>query len=98
MTGKAKEIREKSSPVREQSAVIMTDKDFVGGSTSDREVGKEHSGLSELASSPLWSFQSLHSSQGSERDWMIPYVPASEEVKVLQFEDTLSEVDVEISI
>ena len=59
----------------------------------DREVGKEGSGLSELGSSLLESCQSLHSSQGSERDKMIPYVPPSEEVKVLQFEDTLSEVD-----
>ena len=57
------------------------------------EVGKEGSGLSELGSSLLGSFQSLHSSQGSGRDRMIPYVPPSEEVKVLQFEDTLSEVD-----
>ena len=59
----------------------------------DREVGKEGSGLSELGSSLLGSFQSLHCSQGSERYKMIPYVPPSEEVKVLQFEDTLSEVD-----
>ena len=71
----------------------MTGKEFVGGSMPDREVGKEGSGLSELGSSLLGSFQSLHSSQGSERDRMIPYVPPSEEVKVLQFEDTLSEVD-----
>ena len=71
----------------------MTGKEFVRGSTPDREVGKEGSGLSELDSSPLGSFQSLHSSQGIERDKMIPYVPQSEEVKVLQFEDTLSEVD-----
>ena len=85
--------KEKSSPEGEQSAVIMTDDEFVGGSMPDREVGKEGSGLSELGSCPLGSFQSLHSSQGSERDRMIPYVPPPEEVKMLQFEDTLSEVD-----
>ena len=71
----------------------MTGKEFVRGSIPDREVGKEGSGLNELGSSPLGSFQSLHSSQGSEMDKIIPYVPPSEEVKVLQFEDTLSEVD-----
>ena len=32
-------------------------------------------------------------SEGSERDKMIPYVPPSEEVKVLQFEDILSKED-----
>ena len=85
--------QEKGSPVGEQSTVIMTGKKFVRGSMPDREIGKEGSGLSELGSSPLGSFHSLHSSQGSERDKMIPYVPPSEEVKVLQFEDTLSEVD-----
>ena len=47
------------------------------------EVGKEGSGLSELSSSPLGSFQSLNSSQGSKKDKMIPYVPPLEEVKVL---------------
>ena len=77
MRGKTKEIRKR----------------FVRGSMPDREVGKEGSGLSELGSSPLGSFQSLHCSQGSEKYKMIPYVPPSEKVKVLQLEDTLSEVD-----
>ena len=81
--------QERSSPVREQSTVIMTGKEFVDRSTSE----KEGSGLSELGSSLLGSFQSLHSSQGRERDTMISHVPPSKEVKVLQFEDTLSEVD-----
>ena len=71
----------------------MTGKECVGGSTPDREVGKEGSGLSELGYSPLGSFQSLHSSQGSDRDRMIPHVPPSVEMKELQFEDTLSDVD-----
>ena len=72
---------------------MMTGEEFTRQSMPEREAGKERSGLSELSSSPLGSFQSLHSSQGSERDRMIPYVPPSEEVKVLQFEDTLSEMD-----
>ena len=57
------------------------------------EIGKEELGLSELGSSLLRSFQLLYSSQGSGRDRMIPYVPSSEELKVLQFEETLSEMD-----
>ena len=69
----------------------MTGKESVRGSMTDREIRKEGLGFSELGSSPLGSFQSLHSSQGSERDKMIPYLPPLEEVKVLQFEDTLSE-------
>ena len=47
---------------------MMTDKEFVRGSTPDREVRKEGLGLSELSSSLLGSFQPLHSSQGSVRD------------------------------
>ena len=71
----------------------MTGDEFTDGSMPVREIGKEGSGPRELSSSPLRSFQLLHSSQGSEKYKMIPYVPPSEEVKVLQFEDTLSEMD-----
>ena len=71
----------------------MTGDKSTNGSIPVREVGKEASGLGELCSSQLGSFQSLHSSQGSEKGKMIPYVPPSEEVKVLQFKDTLSEMD-----
>ena len=63
------------------------------GANARERNGKEVLGLSELSSSLLGSFQLLHSSQGSEKDRMIPYVPPSEEVKVLQFEDTLSGMD-----
>ena len=41
----------------------------------------------------LESFQSLHSSQSSEKDKIIPCVPPLKEIRVLQFEDTLSETD-----
>ena len=85
--------QEKSIPLEERSTVIMTGKESIRGSMPDREVGKEGLGFSEIGSSPLESFQLLHSSQGSESDKMIPYVPPVEEVKVLQFEDTLSEED-----
>ena len=85
--------QEKSSPLGKHLTVIMTDKESVKGTTPDREVGKEGSGFSELGSSPFGGFQSLVSSQGSERDKMIPYVPPLKEVKVLQFEDALSEED-----
>ena len=70
----------------------MTGEEFTNGSMPDRDIGKEGLGLSELSSPPLGSFHLLHSSQGSEKDKMIPYVPPSEEVKVLQFEDTLPEM------
>ena len=70
----------------------MTGEEFAKEFMPDREVGKEGSGLSELSSYPFRSL-SLHRSQGSEQDQMIPYVPPLEQVKVLQFEDTLSEAD-----
>ena len=63
------------------------------GSTPDGEIERGGSGLSELGSSPLGSFQSLPSSQESEKDKMIMYVPPHREMKVLQFGDTLSEED-----
>ena len=87
--------QEKSSPLGKHSTVIMTGdgEESVRGSTPDREIEGGGSGLSELGSSPLGSFQSLPSSQGSEKDKMIPYVPPMEEVKVLKFEDSLSEED-----
>ena len=75
-------IQKQSSPVGQWSTVIMTGEEFAGESIPEREIRKEGLGLSELSSSPLGSFQLLHSSQGSE-DRMIPYVPPSEEVKVL---------------
>ena len=86
-------IWEWSSPVGEWSTAITTGDESTNGCMPVREVGKEGSGLSELSGSPLGSFHSLHSSQSSEKDKMIHYAPLSEEVKVLQFEDTWSETD-----
>ena len=93
--GKVVGIQEQSSPVGEQSTVMMTGDgdEFTYWPRPVREVGKEGLEPSELSSSLLGSFQSLHNSQGSEKNKMIPYVPPLEEVKVLQFEDTLSEMD-----
>ena len=71
----------------------MTGKESVRGSTPDREIVRGQSGLSELSSSPLGSFQSLPSSWESEKGKMITYVPPLREMKMLQFEDTLSEED-----
>ena len=85
--------QEKNSPSEKQSTVILTGEKLVRVVTPDRAIGKEGSGLSELGISPLESFQSLQSTQCSERDKMIPYVPPLEEVKVVQFEDTPSEED-----
>ena len=81
------------SPLERHSTVIMTGEEPLRGSTPDREIERGESGLSELASSPLGSFQSLPSTQGSKKDKMITYVPPLREIKVLQFEDTLSEDD-----
>ena len=81
---------EKSSPQEKCSIVIMTGEGSLRGSTPDREIESRGLGLSELGSSPLGSFQSLPSSQGSEKE-MITYVPTLEEMKILKFEDTLSE-------
>ena len=85
-------ILKQSSPVGGQSTVIMTGEECTGESIPEKEIRKEGLDLRKLISSLLGSFQLLHSSQDSEKDRMIPYMPPSEEVKVLQFEDT-SEVD-----
>ena len=61
--------------------------------TLSKEEGEKELSLRELCSSPIGSFQLLQSSQSSEEDKMIPYVPPLGEVRVLQFEDTLSEED-----
>ena len=80
------------------STVMMTGNDLPGRSKSVSEVGEnEMIPMEDPISSPLGSFQSLHSSQSSEERMkgtkMIPYVPPSKEIRVLQFEDTLSEMD-----
>ena len=83
-----------SSPVMNQSAVMMTGDEFTDRPIPVREIGEnEPRPMEDPISSMLGSFQSLHSSQSSEKDKMIPYVPPSEGIRVLQFEDTLSETD-----
>ena len=82
------ENEEKGEPTKgglleEQLTVTMTGEETVRITTPDREIGKEGSGLSELGSSPLGSFQSIQNSQSSEIDKMIPYVPPLGEVKIL---------------
>ena len=70
----------KGGLLEEQSTVTVTGEESVRITTPDREMGKEGSGLSEVGSSPLGSFQSI---QSSELDKMIPYVPPLGEVKIL---------------
>ena len=83
-----------SGPIMNQSPVMMTCDEFTDGSIPVREVrDKELWPMEDPISSLFGSFQSLHSSQSSEKDKMIPYVPQLEEIRVLQFEDTLSETD-----
>ena len=73
---------------------MMTGDEFSSGAKPVSEVGESETiPMEDPISSPLGSFQSLHSSQSSGREKMIPYVPPSEEIRVLQFEDTLSEMD-----
>ena len=63
----------------------MTDDEFSNGSKPVSEVGESGTILMEDSiSSPWGSVQSLHSSQNSEREKVIPYVPPSKE-KELQF-------------
>ena len=68
---------------------IMTEKGTTKVMTPSKEERGKESSLSELGSSPIGSFQSLQSSQSSEADTIIPYI--SLKVRVLQFEDMLSE-------
>ena len=83
---------EKDSLIESQT-VIVTDGEMIRVATPAKERGKEESGLSELSSSPLGSYQSIQSSQSSEGDKMIPYVAPLKEMRVLQFQDTLSQED-----
>ena len=73
----------KDGLLEEQSTVTMTDEETVRITTPDRVIEKEGSGFSEFGCSPLGSFQLIQSSQNSEIDKMIPYVPPLGEVKIL---------------
>ena len=87
-------IQKWSSPVMNQLPVRMTVDEFTDVSMPVREVrDKELGSMEDPISSLLGSFQSLHSSQSSGKDKMIPYVPPLEEVRVLQFEDSISKID-----
>ena len=72
---------------------MMTGEESMRIYTPDWEIEREVSEHSELGSSPLGSFQSIMSSQSREKDKMISYIPPLDKVKVLCFEDTLSEED-----
>ena len=84
---------EKGSLLQNHITVMMTGKEITGVMTPSQEKGEKELSLSDLGSSPLGSFQLLQSSQSSEEDKIIPYVPPSGEVRILQFEDILSEED-----
>ena len=84
---------EKGSLLENQSTVMMTGKEITRVMTMSKEKGEKELNLSELGSSPIGSVQLLQSSQSSEGDKMIPYVPPLGEVRILQFEDTMSEED-----
>ena len=84
---------EKGSLLENQVTVMMTGNKVTRVMTPSKEEGEKELSLSELGSSPIGSFQSLQSSQSGEEDKTIPYVPPIGEVRVLRFEDTLSEED-----
>ena len=82
---------EKGSLLENQGTVMVTGNKVTRVTTPSKEEGKKELSLSKLGSSPTGSFQSLQSSQSSQEDKMIPYVPPLGGVTVLQFEDTLLE-------
>ena len=61
--------------------------------TTDEEIQGREQEISGVGSSPGGSFPSLSSSQSSRNNKMIPYVTPIGKVRVLKFEDTLSEED-----
>ena len=76
----------------------MTDDELPGGSKQVNDIGENNTApRGDPISSQLGSFQSLCSSQNSEEGMkgtkMIPYVPPLKKTRVLQCEDTLSEMD-----
>ena len=101
------EIQEKGGTVLNHSAVMITGNKLAGGFkwVSEVEEGEtlpiEESPVivsqKDPISSPLGSFQSLCSSQSREEGMkgtrMIPCIPPLKDNVVMQFEDTLSEVD-----
>ena len=86
---------------------MITGNELPGGFKWVSEVGEDETVSMEESpvigsqedpiSSPVGSFQSLCSSQSSEEGMkgtkMVPYVPPLKETGVIQFEDTLLEVD-----
>ena len=74
---------EMGSFLERQVTVMMTDDKITEVMTLSKEKGEEKLSLGKLGSSPVGSFQSLQSSQNSEEDKMIPFVPQVGETRVL---------------
>ena len=91
-----KQMNKKKSEMKEsgflvcQMTVMMTEDKISTMSTPNKEKNKELN-LSELGSSPTWSFQSLQSSQSSEGGSGTSIIPPVGGTRVLKFKDTLSE-------
>ena len=69
------DIQGQRGPVTDQSTVMMTGDEFPDRGEPVTEVGESGEILVEdPISSPLGSFQSLHSGLRSEKEKMIPYV------------------------
>ena len=105
--GNVIESQEQGSPVLNHSVVLIAGNELPGGFNWVSEVGEDERAPMEESpvigsqedpiSSPVGSFKSLYSSQSSEEGMkgtkMIPYVHPLKEIWVIQFEDTLLEVD-----
>ena len=67
--GGVREAKGQRGPTIDQSTVMMTGKEFLDRAQPVSEVGESRTTLVEgPISSPLGSFQSLHSSQSSEKE------------------------------
>ena len=84
---------ERGSVLESQMTVIMTDDKDSTITTTSKEKGEKGFDLNELGSSPFGSFQSLQSSQSNEEDKRTSNIPPVGGMRVLRFEDTLSEED-----
>ena len=81
--------------IEDKTAVMLTDVMPNENDTLEKEVliSGEDSQLPDNLKSPMGSFLSLSGEQNSEGEENDPIVPTTDRVKILRFEDTLSEED-----
>ena len=81
--------------VRKINLVMMTDITTIEGNNLESEVPifRQDSQLSDNLESPMGSFLSLNSEQSSEREEGESITSTTDRVKILKFEDTLTDED-----